>query len=106
MENDPTFCAPSESYTSEEVFLTGASRLPASRTANPKPCCHNLDVSRKISLTSAASPVCRLQFFQPANSGKEATHGTADTEMESLPCEGILIYDDQERKARFFSAIH
>ena len=100
MERDQTCSAPSKADTREEVFLTAASRLPASTTAIHNASCGDLEVARRISFTSVASPVCRLQFFQPVDKVEELTHGE-----ESLPCEGVFIYDDQEQKARFYSAI-
>jgi len=107
-EGDQTFFAASEINTSEEVFLTGTSQPPASTTATTrKSSCGDLEVStRRISLTSATSPVCRLQFSQPVDKVKELTNGTENTYEGSSPCEGIFIYDDQEKKARFYSAIH
>jgi len=105
MEGDQTFFGPSEIDTSEEVFLTGTSQPPASTTHQSS--CGDLEVSRKISFTSATSPVCRLQFSQPAGKMKELTNETENAgEGSPPPCEGIFIYDDQEKKARFYSAIH
>ena len=108
MEGDQTCFAPSEIDTSEEVFLTGTSQLPASTTATTlKSSCGDLEVSRRISFTSATSPVCRLQFFQPVDKVKELTNRNENHVKESPPaCEGVFIYDDQEKKARFYSAIH
>ena len=107
MEGDQTFFAPSEIDTSEEVFLTGTSQLQASTTATTgKSSCGDLEVSRRISFTSATSPVCRLQFSQPVDKLKELTNGTENAGERSPPCEGVFIYDDQEKKARFYSAIH
>ena len=107
MDSDRTSSAPSETdVTSGEVFLTGASRLPASTTAHFKPSCDDLEVSRRVSFTSVASPVCRLQFFLPVDTEKELVNGSEDAGEGSTTCEGVFIYDDQERKARFFSAIH
>ena len=106
MESDQTSSAPSEADTSEEVFLTGASRLPASTTAIHNANCDDLEVARRISFTSAASPVCRLQFFQPADKEKEQMNGSEDSRGGSPTCEGVFIYDDLERKARFVRRIH
>ena len=107
MEGDQTFFAPSEIDTSEEVFLTGTSQLPGSTTATTSnSSCGDLEVSRRISFTSATSPVCRLQFSQPVEKMKELTNGTENTCEGSSLCEGIFIYDDQEKKARFYSALH
>ena len=106
MASDQTGSAPSEADTSEEVYLTGASRLPASTTAPFKSSCEVLEVSRRVSFTSVASPVCRLQFFQPLDKEKKLMNESEDAGEGSTTCEGVFIYDDQERKARFFSAIH
>ena len=106
MERDRTSSTPPEADTSEEVFLTAASRLPASTTAFHNASCGDLEVARRISFTSVASPVCRLQFFQPGDKEKEQMNGGEDAREGSPTCEGVFIYDDLERKARFVSAIH
>ena len=106
MERDRTSSTPPEADTSEEVFLTGASRLPASATAIDNANCDDLEVARRISFTSAASPVCRLQFFQPADKEKEQMNKAEDSRGGSPPCEGVFIYYDLERKARFVRRIH
>ena len=108
MESGQTSFAPSEADTSEEVFLTGASRLPASTAASGNDAgCDDLDFARMLSFTSAASPVCRLQFFQPGDKEKKQMSGSDDARDGSpTTCEGIFIFDDLERKARFFSVIH
>ena len=106
MDRDERSSELSEKDTSEEIFLTGASRLPTSTTAICNTSCDDFEGARRISVTSIASPVCRLQFFQPVDTEKEQVNGGEDAIEENPVCEGIFIYDDLERKARFISAIH
>ena len=106
MERDQTSSVPPEADTSEEVFLTAASRLPASTTAIHNAGCGDLEVARGIFFTSAASPVCRLQFFQSVDKEKMQTNGGEDAREGNSTCEGVFIYDDLERKARSVSAVH
>ena len=103
LETDRTYSSPRERDTSGEVFLTDGSRLPASTRSFSNNCSFDdLEDARRISFTSAASPVCRLQFFQHADIEKEAMNGCEDAIEGSPTSEGVLIYDDLERKARFF----
>ena len=99
--SNQTYSAPTERDASGEVFLTGGSRLPASTRSIPNNSSFDdLEDARRISFTSAASPVCRLQFFQHASNEKE---NRCEDAIEGSPtCEGVLIYDDLEGKPRFF----
>ena len=106
MERDQTSSAPSKADISEEVFLTAASRLPSLTTAIHNANCGDLEFARRISFTSVASPVCRLEFFQPVDKEKKQMHEGEDAREGNPTCEGVFIYDDLERKARFVGAIH
>ena len=76
-----------------ELSSSKADRIPTPPNFNGS---SENEVTRRTSYTSAASPVCRLQFFQ------------SEDDLHVDPAEwnpsfgGIFIYDDLVGKSRFF----
>ena len=89
-------CAQNETDADRELSSSKADRIPTPPNSNGS---IENEVSRRTSYTSAASPVCRLQFFQA-----EDDHHVDPAEGNPF-CGGIFIYDDQVGKSRFFGPI-
>ena len=91
--------AQNETDVDVELSSSKADRLPTPPNSSAS---GEKEVSRRTSYTSAASPICRLQFFQ-----SEDDHQVDPADWNWNPsCGGIFIYDDQVGKSRFFSASH
>ena len=76
-----------------ELSSSKADRIPTPPNFNGS---SENEVTRRTSYTSAASPVCRLQFFQSEDDLN------VDPAEWNPACGGIFIYDDQVGKSRFF----
>ena len=86
-------CVQNETEVFGELSSSKADRPPTPPNSNER---SENEVSRRTSYTSAASPVCLLQFFQ-----SEDDHHVDPAEWNPS-CGGIFIYDDQVGKSRFF----
>ena len=86
-------CALNKTDVDGELSSSKADRIPTSPNSNGS---SENEVTRRTSYTSAASPVCRLQFFQ-----SEDDHHVDPAEWDPFNG-GIFIYDDQVGKSRFF----
>ena len=86
-------CAQNETDVDGELSSSKADLIPTPPNYNGS---SENEVSRRTSYTSAASPVCRLQFFQA-----EDDHHVDPAEWNPSNG-GIFIYDDQVGKSRFF----
>jgi len=89
-------CAQNETDVDGEWSSSKSDRIPTPPNSNGS---SENEVSRRTSYTSAASPVCRLQFFQ-----SEDDHHVDPAEWNPS-CGGIFIYDDQVGKSRFFGQL-
>ena len=90
------FCARNDTDVDGKLSSSDADRIPTPPNSNER---SENEVSRRTSYTSAASPVCRLQFFQ----AEDDPH--VDPAEWNPSCGGIFIYDDQVGKSRFFGQL-